>query len=67
MGDKLIPFLSPNLLFEIVKEGETLLVRDSRESIVRIFPLEVDYQLCEFMTLSKLAYGVRQRFPANDG
>lgn len=43
MRDELIPFFFAHLLLQVGEKRVAFFIRDTRESIVRVFPFKVDY------------------------
>ena len=65
--DEPVELLLGDELLDVVEEVEPLFVWDGREGVVRVFPLQVDDQLGEFVLGPELLDAVAHRFPADDG
>ena len=67
MRDELVKLGLPHEILKVEQEVETLFVRNARESVVRVFALQVSDQLGELMVMAVVFNGIPQGFPPYDG
>ena len=66
MRDELVELGLSNEVLEVEQEVEAFLVRDARESIVRVLALEIHNELGELVVVSEVLNGISEGFPSND-
>lgn len=66
MRNEFVPLFLAQQFLQVIQEGETFLIWNAGEGIIRVLAFEVDDKFGKFMVFTKLGYRVRECFPAND-